>query len=452
MTDTIHMGLCSVFFMAWKATRRQLRLSCIGGGIALVSALVFQPVHAAEFSLSGFGTLGYARSDQSFNYDRFISERGTFRRDSLVGVQVDAKFTNTFGATAQVVAEPATDDEDRYRASMTWAFVSWRPSNDWLFRFGKQRLPLYLYSQTNSVGASHDFARPPIEMYSLSPNNDMTGATFARTWDVGADELMLEGNVGRTIIDPRVWLRDTIPGLQTAGATYRRLKFDGVGLNLRYRTADSIFRAGVYRAKLTGRSGEIIIAGFPFVTLFPGVGYYQVSNALPGPGVPQIKSVDLSVITLGGDVDLGKGFRVVGEFARSVGNKTALNETANRGYLAGMKQLDRWTPYVLAAYVKSARGPLELNRAINANTVPGFVPGAGLINATQRIGADQVRVQDQHSLAFGVSYQLSPTQKLKAEWMRVRIGRTSSLVDSPSGGDISHQNLNVFSMSYNFVF
>ena len=68
------------------------------------------------------------------------------------------------------------------------------------------------------------------------------------------------------------------------------------------------------------------------------------------------------------------------------------------------------------------------------------------------VAADQVRAQDQHSLAFGVSYQLSPTQKLKAEWMRVRIGRTSSLVDSPSGGDISHQNLNVFSMSYNFVF
>jgi len=157
--------------MAWRAARRLWRPLGIGGGTALAASLVFQPVHAAEFTSSGFGTLGYARSDQSFSFDRFISERGTFRRDSLAGVQV--------------VAEPATDDEDRYRASMTWAFVSWRPSNDLLFRFGKQRIPLHLYSQTNSVGASHDFARPPIEMYSLSPNNDMTGASFARMWDVG---------------------------------------------------------------------------------------------------------------------------------------------------------------------------------------------------------------------------------------------------------------------------
>ena len=452
MTDTTHRGLRSAFFVAWRATRRLWRLLGIGVGTALAASLVFQPVHAAEFTLSGFGTLGYARSDQSFSYDRFISERGTFRRDSLAGVQVDAKFTNMLGATAQVVTEPDSDDEDRYRASMTWAFVSWRPSNDLLFRFGKQRMPLYLYSQTYSVGLTHDFARPPIEMYSLSPNNDITGASFARTWDFGADELMLEGSVGRTIIDARVWLRDNVPGLQTAGATYRRLKLDGGGLNLRYTTPHSVFRAGVYRAKLSYRTTETIGTSFPFVTLFPGVGYFQVSDLLPGPGVPQIKSIDLSVVTLGGDMDLGGGFRVVGEFARSVGNKTALNETSNRGYLAGMKQLDRWTPYVLAAYVKSARGPLNLNRAINANTVPGFVPGAGLINATQRTGADQIRAQDQHSLAFGMSYQLTPTQKLKAEWMRVRIGRTSSLVDSPPGGDISHQNLNVFSMSYNFVF
>lgn len=59
---------------------------------------------------------------------------------------------------------------------------------------------------------------------------------------------------------------------------------------------------------------------------------------------------------------------------------------------------------------------------------------------------------DQHSWAIGTSYALSPTSKIKAEWMRVRIGEVSSLVDAPPGSNIRNQNINVFSLSYSMVF
>ena len=59
---------------------------------------------------------------------------------------------------------------------------------------------------------------------------------------------------------------------------------------------------------------------------------------------------------------------------------------------------------------------------------------------------------DQHSLAIGTSYSLSPTSKVKAEWMRVRIGKVSSLVDAPPGSNIRNQNINVISLSYSVVF
>ena len=36
--------------------------------------------------------------------------------------------------------------------------------------------------------------------------------------------------------------------------------------------------------------------------------------------------------------------------------------------------------------------------------------------------------------------------------MRSHIGQMSSLVDAPPGGNIRNQNINVFSLSYNFVF
>jgi hypothetical protein len=52
----------------------------------------------------------------------------------------------------------------------------------------------------------------------------------------------------------------------------------------------------------------------------------------------------------------------------------------------------------------------------------------------------------------GTSYSFSATSKLKAEYMRTHIGQVSSLVDAPSGGNIRDQNINVYSLSYNFVF
>jgi hypothetical protein len=89
---------------------------------------------------------------------------------------------------------------------------------------------------------------------------------------------------------------------------------------------------------------------------------------------------------------------------------------------------------------------------VNSNAVPAFVPGAALINASQRVAADQIRVQDQYSTAIGLSYRIAASQILKAEWMRVRVGKVSSLVDAPSGGDIRNKNINVFSLSYSFAF
>ena len=431
-----------------RASRQALPFACM----LLLFGVTAGQALGADYSLSAYGTIGYTRSDQPFKYDRLIDNRGTLRRDTVAGLQLDSRLTDSIGATVQIVTEVSDEDERQHRANVAWAFLSWRPTSDWLFRLGKQRIPLYLYSQTHNVGVTYDFVRPPVEMYSISPNNDYVGVSFSKTWNLGKDEVLLEGNWGNTSINTRVWIRDDIPGLQVSGAAYRPFTANGLGVNLTYKRDDNTFRAGLYRSTLTRRDSTTLAVTFPFVTLFPGIGYYQTSALLPGPGVPQTKAIDFSILSLGADIDIGDGFRLVGEFARSVGGKTDFNETANRGYLSLLKRLDRWTPYVYVSAVRSASGTLALNRAINASAVPAFIPGATLINASQRATADQIRVQDQYSTAMGLSYRITATQVLKAEWMRVRIGKVSSLVDAPSGGDIRNQNINVFSLSYSFAF
>ena len=418
---------------------------------ALVS-LVTLPAAAIDFSASGFGTVGYARSDQSYGYQRFIDDSGTFWRDSVVGLQLDAKFADKFSATVQFKLAPASNNDNEYKGTVAWALLSWRPTNDWLFRAGKQRIPLYLYSETVDVGVTYDFARLPTEMYSISPSNDFTGLSFSKNWGVENGDLFLDGYWGKSKGDYRFWIRDNIPPVQNSGAGFFGLDLEGVGLVLSYKRNEDTYRIGAIRSVLTTRNGSPFPTTFPFVTLAPGIGYYQVDASLPGPGVPTIDKLTNTVVTVGAEVGLGSGFRFVSEFARTFVPKTDQSTASIRGYVSLLKNVDKWTPYVVYAFLRSQPDVRNLYNNVNDNTVPDSIPGAALINASQRAGADRIPAWDQNSWSVGTSYALSATSKLKAEYLRSHIGQMSSLVDAPSGGNIRDQNINVFSLSYNFVF
>ena len=240
---------------------------------------------AIDFSVSGFGTVGYARSDQPYTYQRFIDDNGTFWRDTVAGLQVDAKFADKFGATVQFKLAPASDNDNEYKGTVSWAFLSWRPTNDWLFRAGKQRIPLYLYSETVDVGVTYDFARLPTEMYSIISNNDFIGLSFSKTWGVDDGDLSLDGYWGKS--NYRFPLLDTRQ--HSAGAELRAQYFvgedvKGGGLVLSYKRNEDTYRIGVFRAHRKLQDGTPLPTTYPFVPLAPGIGYYQVDDVAPGSG------------------------------------------------------------------------------------------------------------------------------------------------------------------------
>jgi hypothetical protein len=415
-------------------------------------AVAAWPAVAVDFSFSSFGTVGYARSNQPFTYQRFIDENGTFRRDSVAGVQGDARFGEHWGATLQLKAAPAPDRDDVYKATASWAFVSFRPTNEWLIRVGKQRIPLYLYSENIDVGTTYEFARLPTEMYSIVSSNDALALSVSRTWSLANGELALDGYWGKSNNDLRVWHREGLPPTRPPGASFIEEHVTGLGLVLSFRRHDDIYRVSAHRATFRFADGGKIATNFPFVPLAPGIGYYQVDDAFPGPGVPAVDAQLAMVYTLGGDVGVGKGFRVVGEFARTVIPGNIIGAASDRFYLALSRRIDALTPYVSFAAMRSPGAALRLRESINANRVPPFVPNADIVNASQRFGADSMLVYDQHSWAIGASYSFSATSKLKAEVMRTRIGQVSGLVDAPPGSDIRDRNIDVLSVSYNFVF
>lgn len=109
-------------------------------------------VHGMDWSLSGFATVGHVVSDRDWRWRRFVDEGGTLWRDTIVGGQLDARLSPSWSATLQLTLAPSNRHERQWSVEAAWAFLSWRPDNDWLLRLGKQRVPIFLNAENRDVG------------------------------------------------------------------------------------------------------------------------------------------------------------------------------------------------------------------------------------------------------------------------------------------------------------
>jgi len=401
---------------------------------------------ALDVVMSGFGTVGYAISDKPYRYQRFIDDSGTFKRDTVLGAQADVKLTSQWSATGQVLVAPSLGNDDDWSLTTSWAFVSWRPSNDWLLRLGKQRVPLYLNSENRDVGQTYDFAQLPMEMYSISPSTDLTGLYVSRTWAPELGEVTLDTFAGGADLKARAYARD-------GGALFLPVRTDVIGAALTLRQDKATWRISYHHTTTRLQGGSDLPSHYPYVSLGNGLGYYQVSDQQPGPGVAYASHIVNDVITLGADVELLPTWRVVSELARNIQMRTENGANTAGGYVALLHKVGSFTPYVSYARLRSMGSSVSVVRQLDASVLPDYVPGADLINMSQRYAADIVQVYDQDSLALGTSFALTPQSKLKAEWLRTRIGNRSAMVDSPAGGDVIRRaRINVLSLNYSFAY
>lgn len=411
---------------------------------------------AQELSLSGYGTIGWAQSNRDFGYQRWIGDGGTFRRDSVFGAQADLRLGAQWTATLQLKAAPSIRSDDRWDLKTAWALLAWRPEDDWLLRAGRMRTPAYLRSEDMDLGNAHDMARMPTEVYGLLPSNDFDGVSIARSWALGERDLSLDAYRGKGRSALRFWLRDGAPPAFPPGASFVGFAARLEGLVLTMRAPATTWRAGMHRVEVRLEPGGAD-AGFPrrypFVELAPGLGYYQVNDALPGPGVPKSDRLRNTIYTVGIEHTLAPGWRVAAEWARITQRDTELGYDSRGGYVALLHDVGAWTPYLGAATLRTAEGTLDWFERLTVTTLPPAVPGADAINAAQRAAGEFGFATDQRSWALGTSWRLDARQRMKVEWLRTRIGRVSRFVDTPAGQDTPrHTAVQVWSASYSFSF
>ena len=421
---------------------------CVLLFLLLVSS-TSEHVFAADVAFTGFGTVGYARSDQDFQYLRYIDNDGTFKVDTLFGFQTEARFSSKWGATIQAVASAPRNRDSGYEATIRWAFLSFRPDNEWLFRVGRLRPPVLINTQNAEVGVTYDQARLPAEVYSLSPVYDVDGAAITKTWAFEHSELNVDAYWGKTDIKFRL----PVPGDAAARSLPQVAAFvppqffpervTFMGLVLSHAAGPLFLRGGLHRAIL--KPDQPIAENFVPTTV-PAPPPFGGNLYLPSTLRDRI---NVDVITLGADVRVDN-WRITAEYGQRIVNDTKLGVDSWSAYATVSRNIGKWTPYATYARLLSGKDTRKIYEDLNATPVPLAVQGPPLFlpASFHRILAGNIFVYDQHSTMLGASYSFSATSKLKFEWMRTHVGLASALVD----GDVHNRYFNVFTLAYSFAF
>lgn len=423
---------------AWLSLRVLLACTC--------TLITSQQALAVDFALTGFGTVGYAISDEKFRYLRYIDDDGTFKVDSLVGVQMEAQFSPQWGATLQVVASAPRSRDEGIEAKVRWAFLSYRPDNDWLLRVGRLRPPFLVHTQNAEVGVTYDQARLPVEFYSISPVYDVDGAAVTKTWALDDAEINVDAYGGTSNVHNRLTSERHPGGRRAVGLGFdpyasSRIAFAGVVVS--HSTKTLLLRAGVHRARV--KFDQQLPRTFEPT---------QIPGPVPFGGIrwgieSELDKFHINVLTLGVDWRVGD-WRVTGEYGRRDVKDAEITVDSHSGYVTLARAVGSWTPYLTHARLLSGSTERKLYDQVNSTPVPLAVQGPPffLPASFHRTVADTFLVFDQYSNMLGVSYGFSATSKLKFEWMQTKIGLRSTFVD----GDVQDRRFNVFTLAYSFAF
>src|SRR5690554_3590944 len=136
---------------------------------SLIAGLVAVPMSPAmaEIQWNGFLSVGagmtFDDDEKLAGYDNDLS----FAPDSILGLQASSDLGENLSVTGQLVARGSTSD-----VKAEWLYLSYQFNPNLRVNVGRQRMPLFLYSDYVDVGYAYHFQRPPTSVY-LSPINSI---------------------------------------------------------------------------------------------------------------------------------------------------------------------------------------------------------------------------------------------------------------------------------------
>ncbi|MCH8497882.1 MAG: hypothetical protein LAT63_05365 [Marinobacter sp.] len=126
--------------------------------------------------LNGFFSTGYLKASTDAGYAG-ATDDASLRAESLAGLQATFALTERTKGIIQVVSRGA----DNWDTRLEWGYLSYHAANNFFVRVGRMQLPLFLYSETQNIGYTQTWIRPPEALYGAVPVTGYTGGELAHT-------------------------------------------------------------------------------------------------------------------------------------------------------------------------------------------------------------------------------------------------------------------------------
>lgn len=276
------------------------RIAALEQELAAVKAWQDASSWTERFKINGFASVGVGSADNDgglYGYEKELN----WEADSVLGVQMTFAVNDATEATVQLQAQGADD----WDPEIEWAFLAYSFDNGAKLRGGKLRVPLYMYSDYLQVGYAYPFARPNVDVYSLSPISAYSGADFILPFEFDSATLSFQGFGGEGSAD-------------ISGGSLELKRIAGLVTTLEW---SSLTLRGVYASALL-QSADIAL----------------------------IDDKDGTFAGLGFNYDPGDWF-LLGEFGR-VEVDDAFPDT-DAAYLAAGYRIDAFTPYLMVGQTET---------------------------------------------------------------------------------------------------
>lgn len=396
---------------------------------------------ASRFQLSGFGTLaGSYSSRDDLTPLREWGQRDTFngrwswKLDSLIGAQVNARLTPQVDAAVQLVLKERA--VQTLEQSLELAFVGWRPWSDTKVRAGRLGIDFYLLSDYRNVSYAYLWERPPVELYGLGLPLHFDGVDVSHRLSLAGGDLVFKVIWG--------WSEYAIDMGEGLGAELVRA--DPLwGGRISFERGSWRLSAGVGRLTPDGDFEFLTTSGLlPALTspllqqLWPQSGDY--AEDLSGDG----KAATFYAV---GAAYEDSVWQISGEVGYLDSNYSVLRDTLS-GYLSVGRRFGSITPYAVLA----AARPQEHRRSLEPPSDLALAYAPEIQQLYDALDAFYARLgTDQTTLSLGARWDLRENLAVKAQWNHT----TTKAYDLWSNDRIvsgSEESVDLFSLSLNWIF
>lgn len=406
------MTIANVFSRtSWACPLKKAILAWLAAWLIILPAMAESE---SAFSLQGFGTLGIARTTtDNVEFVRDLSQpRGIKKEwsplvDSVLGVQGAWQINPQLEAVVQATSRYRYDQT--FYPEIAWAYLKYDPIPNLSLRAGRLGTEFFMMADSRWVGYSFLTVRPPGDYFWYLPFYSIHGADAA-----------INVPLGESVLRAKVFYGHSNGQIPLADEQWKIAGSPMVGGYLEYQMAAWQVRASYANIQF---KSDLPISAVMQKTI--GLGTTSAEDAFLATRDTRTHYYSLGVVYDQGPWQAQLMLNHIEQGSKAL-------ESSDAGYLLAGYRVDQVTPYLGYSWVRSRQHGKPLD------AITAFV-----MEDTH---------SEQHTTFLGMRWDVAKNIALKAQWDEIRGDATSIFPYRKDNRARWDGNMDVFTLTMDFIF